>query len=339
MSIRVHRPGLLTTVQDYGRHGYQHLGLCPGGAMDPVALGLANALIGNPMREAALEITVLGPELEFEAQTLVALCGAEFGGGFPRQRPVLMAAGSRLSLGGAERGARAYLAVAGGFALEPVLGSRSTYLPGGFGGFHGRALRRGDVVPLHEDCVSLSRERFGSLKNTRNGTVRWHAPPVTLPEHEPIVLHAIEGQHFASFDIAAQRAFFDAVWRIAPDSNRMGFRLAGPALARAETDEILSGPTCIGTVQVPASGAPIALMADHQTTGGYPRIAEIASADVPRLAQLAPGASLRFARCNLETANALRRDLRTRIEPALRAIAWQYGIGLGEGHGAPAHEQ
>src|SRR5213078_3372498 len=121
---------------------------------------------------------------------------------------------------------------------------------------------------------------------------------------------------------ASQHAFFDAVWKIAPESNRMGFRLAGPALARREGDEILSGPICLGTVQVPASGTPIALMADHQTTGGYPRIAEIASADVPRLAQLAPGGTLHFARCTLETALELRRDAKARIEPVLQSIAW-----------------
>lgn len=322
MSVRVLRPGLLTTVQDQGRHGLQHVGLCPGGAMDTVALALANALVGNPPGVAALEITVIGPELLFEEDTLVALCGAEFQGGFPHNRPVLARAGSKLSVGRAVRGARAYLAVAGGFWLEAVLGSCSTYLPGGFGGFEGRALRHGDVLPLAENC---SKERFAALKRKNGSTVRWSAPPLTLPDREPIVVHALEGQHFASFDAAAQRAFFDTVWRVAPESNRMGFRLAGPPLVRTESDEILSGPTCLGSVQVPASGSPIALMADHQTTGGYPRIAEIASADVPRVAQLAPGATLHFALCSLETARELRRDASTRLEAALRSIAWEYG--------------
>jgi antagonist of KipI len=325
MSIQVLRPGLLTTVQDLGRHGYQHLGLCPGGAMDPVALALANALVGNAAGEGTLEITVLGPELVFEEDALVALCGAEFQGGVPRHRPVLVAAGAKLSIGRAQRGARAYLAVAGGFALDPVLGSRATYLPGRFGGFQGRALRRGDVLPLRGDAARISKERFLRLKKARGRTVRWHVPPLTLPEHEPVVLHAMEGPHCAEFDAASQRAFFDATWKIAPESNRMGFRLAGPALVRAGGGEILSGPTCLGTVQVPASGAPIALMADHQTTGGYPRIAEIATADVPCLAQIAPGGTVRFARCDLETALELRRDQKARLAPVLRAIAWEYG--------------
>jgi antagonist of KipI len=322
MSIRVLRPGLLTTLQDEGRHGLQHMGLCPGGAMDPVALELANALVGNEAREAALEITVIGPELAFEEDTLVAVCGAEFKGSFPHNRPVLARAGSRFNVGRAVRGARAYLAIAGGFGVEPVLGSRSTFLPGRFGGFEGRAIKHGDVLPLRDPAAC---GRFGRLKKTADGTVKWSAPPLTLPDREPILVHVLEGQHFSGFDSQAQRTFFDAVWKIAPESNRMGFRLAGPALVRAEADELLSGPTALGTVQVPANGAPIALMADHQTTGGYPRIAEIVSADVPRLAQLAPGGSVHFSRCDLGMAAELRHHVKERLSSAVRAIAWNYG--------------
>ena len=322
MSIRVLRPGLLTTVQDHGRHGFQRVGLCPGGAMDPVSLSLANALVGNPLDEAALEITVIGPELLFEQDTLLAVCGAEFQGGFPHNRPVLAKAGTRFNVGRAARGARAYLAVAGGFAVDPVLGSRSTFLPGQFGGFEGRALKHGDVLGLRDSAAA---DRFSVLKKTKDGTVKWSSPPLTLPDREPILVHVIEGQHFASFDSNSQRAFFDTVWRVAPDSNRMGFRLSGPPLGRPQADEILSGPTCLGSVQVPPSGVPIALMADHQTTGGYPRIAEIASADVARLAQLAPGGKVHFAKCSLEIATELRRDARERLDAALRGIGWEYG--------------
>jgi antagonist of KipI len=322
MSIRVLRPGLLTTLQDHGRHGLQHLGLCPGGAMDPVALSLANALVGNDGGEAALEVTVIGPELAFEREALVALCGAEFQGGLPHNRPVHVSAGSRVNVGRALRGARAYLAVAGGFAVEPVLGSRSTFLPGRFGGFDGRALRHGDVLGLRQPEEA---QRFGKLKGTREGSVRWSAPPLTLPDREPIIVHVLEGQHYGWFQPNAQRAFLDTVWRVAPESNRMGFRLTGPPLVRAKADEILSGPTALGTVQVPANGVPIALMADHQTTGGYPHIAEIVSADVPRLAQLAPGGKVHFSRCDLAMAAELRHDAQERLASALRGIAWNYG--------------
>lgn len=335
MTLRILRPGLLTTVQDLGRHGMQHLGVVTCGAMDPVALVLANALVGNRRGEAAIEITLLGPEIEFGEDALIALCGAEFeatadGGVLPRDRPVFLKAGTKLATRRARRGTRGYLAVAGGIAVAPVLGSRSTYLPARFGGLEGRALRAGDVLPLVPGVSALSAERYERLASragSRAGlnSVRWSAPPQTLPDREPIVLHAMAGRHHAEFDAGSRRAFYETVWRISPDSNRMGFRLAGATLARPQGGEILSEPTCLGTVQVPANGAPIVLMADHQTTGGYPKIAEVAGADVPRLAQLAPGATLRFARCSLEQALELRRALRARVDAALRAISWEYG--------------
>ena len=333
MSLRVLRPGLQTTVQDRGRFGLQHLGVVPCGAMDPVALELANGLVGNDAAAAALEITVLGPEIVFEADALIALCGAEMdarlgAAPMPANRPVLVEKGAVLNARRTTLGARAYLAVAGGIALEPVLGSRSTYLPAKFGGLQGRALRAGDSLPLVENAASVSLNRYKNLSGKKDmaglRTVSWSAPALTLPEREPILIHAMEGRHHALFDAAARRAFFDATWKVMADSNRMGFRLAGPGLALAEAGEILSEPTCLGTVQVPASGMPIALMADHQTTGGYPKIAEIAAADVPRLAQLAPGGAVRFARCTLEQAGELRRALRQRVDGALRSLAWIY---------------
>ena len=313
------------TVQDLGRHGHQHVGLCPGGAMDPLSLQLANALVKNDVGAAALELTVLGPDLQFEHDTLVALVGAEFEADIPLNRPVLVPADSRVGISRAARGARAYLAVAGGIAVEPVLGSRSTYIPGGFGGIEGRVLKRGDVLPLAGNSAELSRERFAALKHKRGSSVRWSVPSFTVPDREPIVLHAIEGEHFGDFDANMQRLFFDTIWRVTPDSNRMGYRLAGPQLTRSKGGEILSGPTCLGSVQVPANGVPIALMADHQTTGGYPRIAEIASADVPRLAQIAPGGTVHFARCGLDIAAELRRDMKERLQQVLHGVGWEYG--------------
>jgi len=340
VSLRVLRPGLLTTVQDLGRLGLQHLGVVPCGAMDPVALELANALVGNARDAAALEITVLGPDLEFDSDALVALCGAQLeakvaGKAFPMNRPVLLRRGSALSAGRAARGSRAYLAIAGGIESPVVLGSRSTCLPAGFGGFLGRALRAGDVLPLAGDAATLALKRYLKLSGSRKAgpagmsTVRWTAPAPTLPDGDRIVIHAMEGRHHAQFDAAARRAFFEATWKVSPDSNRMGFRLAGPVLARCDEGkpaaEILSEPTCLGTVQVPPNGQPIALMADHQTTGGYPKIAEIAGADVPRLAQLAPGGSVQFARCTLDEAMTLRRALRRRLDSTLRTLAWEFG--------------
>ena len=336
MSVRVIRPGLLTTVQDRGRHGLQHIGVVPCGAMDPVALALANSLVGNPGYNAALEITLLGPELEFESEALVALCGAEMesaagGEKLPENRPVLIEKGTVLRLIRATLGSRAYLAIAGGIAVPEVLGSRSTYLPAKFGGLQGRALRAGDRLPLIDNVAQVSRKRYKALngKKDRAGlrTVGWSVPSLTLPTRDPLLIHAMEGRHHGLFDAAARRAFFEATWKMTPDSNRMGFRLSGPVLAREEAGEILSEPACLGTVQVPANGMPIALMADHQTTGGYPKIAEIAAADVPRLAQLAPGGTVQFGRCTLAQARELRRVLRERIDGAVRALAWNFRTG------------
>jgi antagonist of KipI len=337
MSIHILRPGLQTTVQDRGRYGLQHIGVVPCGAMDPVALELANGLVGNRSDEAVLEITVLGPVVTFETDALIALCGAEMEASvgreaMPANRPVLVQKGMVLNARRTTLGSRAYLAVAGGIALAPVLGSRSTYLPAKFGGLQGRALRAGDSLPLVDDVSSLSLHRYKSLGNKKElgglRTVSWSAPSLTLPARDPILIHAMEGRHHALFDAAARRAFFDATWKVTPDSNRMGFRLAGPVLARANAgqpgSEIISEPACLGTVQVPANGLPIALMADHQTTGGYPKMAEIAAADVPRLAQLAPGGTVQFARCTLEQARELRRALRQRVDAALRSLAWDY---------------
>jgi len=333
MSLRILKPGLLTTVQDRGRYGLQHLGVVPCGPMDPVALELANALVGNRKGEAAIEFTVLGPEIAFDDEALVSLCGALFeakvgGVPIPANRPVLLPKNAVLSTGRALLGSRGYLAVAGGIDTAPVLGSRSTYLPAKFGGIEGRLLRAGDSLPLVENVSAVSNQRYKNLANRKESanlrTVSWSAPALTLPEREPITIHAMEGRHYAHFDAVAQRAFFEATWKVSPDSNRMGFRLAGPVLARAEAFEILSEPACLGTVQVPANGLPIALMADHQTTGGYPKIAEIAAADVPRLAQLAPGGNVQFARCTLEQAGELRRALRQRVDSALRSLAWDY---------------
>lgn len=364
MSLGVVRPGSLSTVQDLGRHGLQHLGIVPGGAMDSIAHRLANALVGNPPAAATLECTVLGPSVVVDCDLLVALygavCAAKAGGlPLPRNRPVLVKAGTRLTIGAATHGARAYLAVAGGIQVPTVLGSRSTYIPAAFGGLSGRALRAGDWLPCSDNIEALSAARFQRVVHSRAKThcaawrsVRWFAPDLTLPPPNGAQsVRAMAGRHYDQFDADSQAAFFDHDWRVAPDSNRMGFRLqrvapaqaapavtpaqagtqdsvvpapAGtrgrPPLTRANPTDILSEPTCLGTVQVPNDGSPIALMADHQTTGGYPKIAEIAGADIPKLAQLAPGGRVRFVLCSLEEAAAARVAGEARIAAVLQAI-------------------
>ena len=340
-AFRVVRAGLLTTLQDLGRYGLQHFGIVPGGAMDAVAHRIANALVGNSVDAATLECTMRGPTLVAEDDALIALYGAAFdatadGHALPCNRPVLIKIGTTLAIGttGAPgQGARAYLAIAGGFQVPAVLGSRSTYLPAGFGGLSGRALKAGDVLDGVPDLKQLSASRSQHLvqSQTPTGTarprsVRWFAPVLNrLPTGE-MTVRAMEGRHYSQFDTASRDAFFGERWRIAPDSNRMGYRLAGPRLARKRDAlaDILSEPTCLGTIQVPNDGAPIALMADHQTTGGYPKIAEITSADMPGLAQLAPGGSVRFVRCSLDEAEAARLAAEAKVRQLLEGLAWNY---------------
>ncbi|MEO7762314.1 MAG: biotin-dependent carboxyltransferase family protein [Casimicrobiaceae bacterium] len=346
--VLVERPGMLTTVQDLGRFGWQHLGIVPSGAMDGSALRLANALVGNPPTAAALEITLRGPSLHFESEALVALAGADFGGKviargqtatLPLQRPVLFVAGSHLIIEQATRGARGYLAVAGGFALAPILGSRATYMPAGFGGFAGRALKAGDRLPLDPAAGTLAASRFAQLAERRDhvvvqgvcSTVRWWVPAQNLPDlpNGPdaavTTVRCTDGHHRALFTAAAHAIFESTVFRIAPDSNRMGYRMRGATLARKIDRDVLSEPTCLGTVQVPADGLPIVLMADHQTTGGYAKIAEVALADIPRLAQLVPGAQVRFSRCTLDEAVAAQHAAHGALVALEQSIGWQFG--------------
>ena len=340
MTIRVLRAGLLATVQDLGRPGMQHLAIVPGGVMDAVSHRLANALVGNDGDAATLEVALAGPELLFERDVLVAFHGARFepqldGVPMPVSRPVLVRAGSQVRLGRAVEGAFAYLAVAGGFAVPVVLGSRSTYLPGGFGGLNGRAVTAGVELPVAADAAELASVRFAQLArsgrtvavgSTPATTVRWSCPLLTLPTTHPAVVRVVDGVHAEFFDKKSRASFLGERWRVVPESNRMGYRLSGPTLALAAPREIMSQGVCFGTVQVPASGQPIVLMADRQTTGGYPRIAEVVWADIPRVAQVAPGsAALRFERVTLDAADAARGELVQRVNDIIERLRWEFG--------------
>jgi antagonist of KipI len=339
VTVRVLRPGALATLQDLGRAGMQQLGIVPGGAMDPPSHRVANALVGNHDDAATLEIAMSGPELLFERTALVALAGARFeawvdGASLPGSRPVLVRAGARLRVARAVGGCFGYLAVAGGFDVPIVLGSRSTYLPGRFGGLDGRLLSSGAALPLGADVEALSALRFERATRRQRAvelaggaalSVRWLAPSLTRPETEPVVVRAVEGVHAPLFTDDARAAFYGERWRVATDSNRMGYRLLGPKLAVVAPTEIVSQATCLGTVQVPANGQPIALMADHQTTGGYPKIAELIGADAPALAQVPPGGSVRFVPAKLDEADAAREAFARRLGELVERILWEFG--------------
>jgi antagonist of KipI len=261
MALQVLRPGLLTTVQDLGRPGLQHLGVGPGGAMDQASHRLANALVGNPPDAATLEMALAGPDLQFGCEALVALHGAPFparldGVPMPWARPVLVRAGARLQLGGAAGGCYAYLAVAGGIDVPLVLGGRGTHLPGGFGGVAGAPLAAGSVVPLAAEVTDHSRARFARLTAAGKAldvgrgsrSVRWFVPAFTLPGDGLPVIRTLPGLHAPLFGDAARAAFTGTTWRVTAESNRMGLRLAGPALALRSATEVVTQATWRGTV-------------------------------------------------------------------------------------------
>ena len=297
-SLKVIRPGMLTTVQDLGRWGHQAAGVPVAGPMDVYSHRLANRLVANDDGEAALEITLLGPELEAAGDLLCAVTGAEFelstgGVRIGGERPFALKHGSHLHFGRRLAGARATLAVRGGLDMDAVLGSRSTSLSARMGPLGGRPLAAGDVLPIGH----------GESRAGRSSVVY----RLLLPDGGAR-LRAMAGPHDALFTQAALDLFFSSRYTVLSNSNRMGYRLEGPALLDAGRSDILSDATPMGSVQVPRSGQPILLMADRQTTGGYPKIATVITADLPLAGQLAPGDWIQFVRCTrTEAIDALRR--------------------------------
>jgi antagonist of KipI len=300
------RPGMLTTVQDLGRWGRQGDGVPVAGPMDPYSHRLANRLAGNEDTAAALEITLIGPELEARGDVTCAVAGAEFslsigGRGVPMHQRFVIPSGSRLRFGPRAVGARAVLAVRGGFDVEPVFGSRATSLISRIGPFEGRALTAGDTLEV---------DAGDALPDAENAR---HGEPLELPRGAAR-LRVIRGPHDVLFTHAAFETLFNSRFLVTPSSNRMGYRLDGPVLRHSGKADILSDATPIGSLQVPASGQAILLMADRQTTGGYPKIATVITADLPIAGQLAPGDWIEFAPCTREAAlDALGRQ-RRRLE-------------------------
>lgn len=288
--LKIHRAGLFTSVQDAGRQGYRQMGVGAAGALDLPALRIANLLVGNDADTAALEITLGQCVIEFERAGWIALTGAGCQAVLDNQTvwtgwryPVR--AGQQLRLKTPRRGMRSYLAVDGGIAVPPVMGSCSTDIQGGFGGFDGRLVRDGDRLPQGEPVTRLTKTR-GVKQLLWNNRVR-----------------ALPGPEYHSFTSASRDAFWRTAWQLSPQSNRMGYRLQGHSLQREAARELLSHGLIPGVVQVPHNGQPIVLMSDAQTTGGYPRIACVIEADRYHLAQLRPGEPLHFMQCSLEEAH------------------------------------
>jgi biotin-dependent carboxylase-like uncharacterized protein len=330
VGLKVLAPGLHTTVQDLGRPGYQAIGVPVSGALDGFSLRLANALVGNPLASPALEILLSGPTLEVAADTArVALAGVGASLAIGAEQPRVIGAGQSLTLQGGEvfqifpgdQSACCYLGVEGGIAVPLVLGSASTYVRAAIGGIEGRALRRGDVLPLGVACASARAElRLRSL------------PPATGDQPIRVVL----GPQQECFTRAAIAALLGREFRVSPAADRMGMRLDGPLLRHCHGWDIVSDAIATGAIQVPGSGQPILLLADHQTTGGYPKIATVVSADLPVVGRRRPGDALRFVAVNVETAEALCRDAERQfveLVTALEPVSQRSGINLSSLYG------
>ncbi len=302
----VENPGVQTTVQDLGRPGRRLAGVPPGGAMDRFAICAANLLVNNPEGAGALECTLVGPALVALAGCLVAVTGADLdprlnGEEAPMWTSFWMAEGDRLTFGGRRSGARCYLAVAGGIAGDRWLGSVATYRLIARGGVQGRPLKAGDTLAL-------------AAEPTRPAVARRRLPEHSRPPYSgsPVVA-AVPGPHVGHLSPASRRAFFGAQWSVSQEADRMGFRLEGETL-EVKGPEMISFGLTFGCVQVPASGQPILLMADHQTAGGYPVVAAVARVDLPLAAQLLPGDSLRFEETPVDAAQERWRVQRAGLE-------------------------
>jgi biotin-dependent carboxylase-like uncharacterized protein len=300
--IHVQTPGMFTTVQDLGRPAYGPLGVSASGAADPVSLRIGNRLVGNPENTAALEMTLLGGTFAFPDGGIVALAGSDFNPTLDGV-PILLYTvcnirpGQILKTGPTRGGARCYLCVRGGITVKRFLGSASTHILSGLGGFEGRALRKGDV--LHVGDAYTARPP-GADADKASACARSLTPRQTL--------RTTIAPQTNWFSAESLRLFYSSVYTVTEESNRMGLRLQGPVLETPKKGQMTSEGVSLGAIQIPASGQPIILFVEQQTTGGYPKIANIISADLPSVGQLRPRDEIRFELVTPETARALIRE-------------------------------
>ena len=298
MSLHVQDPGLLTTVQDLGRYGYSHLGISPGGAADSLAMRIANLLVGNPENAATLEMTLAGATLEFDEESIVALSGGECdcrinGDTAPMWQAMRVPAGGILTCGAMKTGARLYLGIQGGLDVQPIMDSASTNMAGHFGGFEGRGLRKGDLLGVRRGPNSR-------LPTPKPGTVE------ALYSREP--LRVTRGAQHDWFGLEAFGKLLSCPYTVSEQSNRSGLRLKGEPISPRVRSQLLTEGVSLGAIQVPQDEQPIILFVDQQTTGGYPKIANVISADLHSLGQLRPRDEIRFEPVDWETARSILRE-------------------------------
>ena len=315
-TLRVEKPGMLTTVQDMGRQGFGPLGVSPSGAADALSLELGNRLVGNPPGAAALELTLVGGRFVFPDGARIALAGSDFGatlGGqaLPNWLARTAPPGSPLELGATRGGARCYLCVAGGVRVSSVMGSASTHLLSALGGFEGRALRKGDTIEIAPSSLGAGRRQLSG------GALAALAPDAFEAPGKPKTLRVTDGPQSEQFSPRAWSAFLENAYAVTEESNRMGLRLSGPSIAARVPGEMISEGVSLGAIQITPGGQPIVLFVEQQTTGGYPKIANVIGADLFRLGQLRPRDQVRFERVPLEEALRLLRAQRAALAAAV----------------------
>lgn len=309
MTVDVLKPGMLSTIQDLGRVGYQRAGIIVSGAMDHYALKVANLLVGNKLTEAALEMTLIGPSLRFNHDAIISICGADLnptidGQPVPRWRTIGIRKGALLTFQSCKSGCRAYLAIAGGFDIKKVLGSYSTYLLAGIGGISGRALKANDAIELKSPHKIFKQLELN--KESAFTLYPWNLTHSVIPKYQsPFKIRVLEGAQYDWFTQKSIDFFFNQRYQISPQSDRMGYRLKGPMLSLKENKSMISEAVSFGSVQVPANGQPIILLADRQTIGGYPKIAQVATVDLPLMAQAKSSNYIHFKKVNLQQAQSL----------------------------------
>lgn len=312
--ITMIKPGLLTTIQDNGRLGFQRYGIPSSGVMDVIAHRIANLLVGNDENQATLEMTLIGPSIYFEKDTLISICGADLSPAInnipvPLWRPLVIKKGCKLDFSVSKKGCRCYLAAAGGFDVPEVMNSRSTYLRAGIGGFQGRMLKSDDQLNFQRPghlSLKIFRELKNMITNKPFQSANWFAVPWQSTSSKNIQhLRVVGGSELSLFTHENRKRFLNEKFIVTSKSDRMGYRLKGGPLLLEKAVEMISEAVNFGTIQVPPDGNPIILMADRQTIGGYPKIGQVAAVDLPFIAQAKPGDFLTFKIISLAEAQLL----------------------------------
>jgi len=314
MCIEILNSGLLTTIQDLGRYGFRKYGVIVSGSMDTFSHRLSNLLVGNVEGEATLEVTLMGPKILIKQDALISICGGDLSpkinnNEVPMWRPIYVKAGSVLSFGEYIWGARCYVAFSGSFNIIKTMESKSTYLRAEIGGFCGRALKKGDILDLNKPTFKGEKiiDKLGeTIGEDSIACSKWFVGDDFLPDYRNSpVIRIIKGGQFEYFNEESKRNFFNSKFDITNQSDRMGYRLSGPNLKLENPLEMISEAVALGSIQVPPDGNPIMLLADRQTTGGYPKIADAITVDIPVLAQLKPGDAISFREVSLDEAQKL----------------------------------